>query len=231
LSLGLAIGLVFLSQGALSHASVRTGQGLGAPAAKTGELNISVTGVDVFRRCVADLKAADVQFVDLGLVARDGCTVQGAVELDAISTSFGKVSLAGRATMSCLFARRFTTWVREVAAPLTLAYTDSRLSVIETEGAFVCRTRNNRPGEKISEHAKGNAIDVASFRLENSQSIFVNVGAASPKIYGALIQTLRTTACGYFTTVLGPGSDEAHGEHLHLDYGLHGATDNFRICE
>ena len=130
-----------------------------------------------------------------------------------------------------MFARRFTTWVRDVAAPLTLAYMGSKISVVETAGSFVCRTRDNRPGEKLSEHAKGNAIDIAAFRLENGQIVPVNLAVASVKTSGALVQALRTTACGYFTTVLGPGSDESHKEHLHLDYGLHGPTDNYRICE
>jgi hypothetical protein len=39
------------------------------------------------------------------------------------------------------------------------------------------------------------------------------------------------TARGYFTTVLGPGTDPAHEAHFHFDSGLHGATPNYRICE
>jgi hypothetical protein len=46
-----------------------------------------------------------------------------------------------------------------------------------------------------------------------------------------LIRTLRTTACGYFTTILGPGSNASHADHLHFDLGLHGKTGNYRICE
>lgn len=46
-----------------------------------------------------------------------------------------------------------------------------------------------------------------------------------------LVRVLRTTACAYFTTVLGPGSDSAHEEHFHFDTGMHGATPNYRICE
>ena len=154
-------------------------------------------------------------------ITKDSCVVQGAVELDVVASPFGKVRLGGKPTMSCLFARRFTAWVREIAAPLTLAYMGSNLTSIETEGGFVCRERDNRPGEKISEHAKGDAIDVAAFQLENGQNVSVKAAVASAKNDGALIKALRTSACGYFTTVLGPGSDEAHKEHLHFDYGLH----------
>jgi hypothetical protein len=140
------------------------------------------------------------------------------------------VSLPGKPTIACLFARQFTTWARDVAAPLTVAYMGSKLSAIETGAAFVCRTRNSKP-EEISEHAKGNAIDIAAFRLENGRTLSVKDATASSKIDGVLMKTLRTTACGYFTTVLGPGSDEAHKEHIHFDHGLHGQTDNYRICE
>ena len=44
-------------------------------------------------------------------------------------------------------------------------------------------------------------------------------------------EMLRTSACGYFTTVLGPGSNEAHKNHLHFDLALHGKSDNYRICQ
>jgi hypothetical protein len=226
-----AIGFALLLATAMSPAFVRADQAPGPPATESGKAVGPVTNADPLRQCIADLKGADVQFVDLGVVKKDGCTVAAAVELDAVSSPFGKVSLTGKPVMSCLFARRFANWVRDVAAPLTLAFTGSKLSAIETEGAFVCRTRDNRPGTKISAHAKGNAIDISAFHLENGRNVSVTVAFAGSKVDGVLLQALRTTACGYFTTVLGPGSDESHKEHLHLDFGLHGQTDNYRICE
>jgi hypothetical protein len=230
--LGLAAGIgVALMVAATTPAFVRADQARAPSATGSGKAIGSANSADLTRQCLSDLKTADVQFRDLGLVTKDGCTVQGVVEIDAVSSPFGKVSLTGKPTMSCQFARRFTTWVSDVAAPLTLSYMGSKLSVIETAGSFVCRTRDNRPGEKLSEHAKGNAVDVAAFRLENRQILSVGSAVASAKIDGVLVRALRTTACGYFTTVLGPGSDEAHSEHLHFDYGLHGPTDNYRICE
>jgi hypothetical protein len=229
--LALAIGFALLLAATMSPAFVRADQAPGPPATGSGKAISSVTNADLLQQCLSDLKAADVQVLDLGVVTRDGCTVEAAVELDAISSSFGKVSLPGKPVLSCPFARRFATWVRDVAAPLTLAYMNAKLSAISTEGAFVCRTRNNRPGEKISEHAKGNAIDIAGFHLKNGQNVTVNVARVGAKTNGVLMEALRTTACGYFTTVLGPGADEEHKEHLHLDYGLHGQTDNYRICE
>jgi hypothetical protein len=191
----------------------------------------SEANADQLRQCLSDLKAANIEFMELGSVSKEGCTVEGAIELDAVSSPFGKVSIPNKPTMACVFARQFTTWIRNVAAPLTLAYMDSKLAAIETGAGLVCRTRYAKPDEKISEHAKGDAIDIASFRLENGRSLSVKDASASTQIDGALMKTLRAIGCGYFTTILGPGSNEAHKDHLHFDYGMHGNTYNYRICE
>jgi hypothetical protein len=46
-----------------------------------------------------------------------------------------------------------------------------------------------------------------------------------------ILHGLRLSACGYFTTVLGPGANEAHKTHFHFDMGAHGSSGNYRICE
>jgi hypothetical protein len=46
-----------------------------------------------------------------------------------------------------------------------------------------------------------------------------------------LLMALQLTACGYFTTVLGPGANAAHANHYHLDLGVHGNSGNYRICD
>jgi hypothetical protein len=191
----------------------------------------STTEAVQLRQCLSDLKAADVEFRDLGTQTKNGCLLEGAIELDAVASPFGKVSLTAKPTMACVFARHFTLWIRDVGAPLALAYMGSKLTAIETGPGLVCRNRIGEPGEKLSEHAKGDAIDIMAFRFESGQRLSIKEASASTKIDGVLVKTLRTTACGYFTTVLGPGSNEAHKEHLHFDYGLHGQTDNYRICE
>ena len=42
-------------------------------------------------------------------------------------------------------------------------------------------------------------------------------------------ETIRSTACARFSTVLGPGSDGYHEEHIHLD--LEPRRNNYKICE
>jgi hypothetical protein len=190
-----------------------------------------LVGADQLQQCLSDLKAAKVEFRELGSLTREGCTVEGAVEVHAVASPFGTVSAPGKPTLTCLFARQFAAWVRDVGAPLTLAYMGSKLTAIQTGPGLVCRTRYDKPGEKISEHAKGNAIDVMAFALENGKTLTVKDSSASARIDGVLMKTFRATGCGYFTTILGPGSNDAHKEHLHFDIGLHGPAANYRICE
>jgi hypothetical protein len=210
-----AVRLALLLATALSPVAAWAGQAPPAATPGGGVVVSSAANADQLQQCLSDLKAANVDFLELGNVAKEGCTVEGAVELDAVSSPFGKVLMTGKPTMACVFARQFTTWVRNVAAPLTLAYMGSKLAAIETGPGLVCRTRYAKPDEKISEHARGNAIDITAFRLENGRSLSV----------------MDASGCGYFTTILGPGSNDAHKDHLHFDYGMHGSTYNYRICE
>ncbi len=202
------------------------------PAKPSAEIVIkSPAAPDQIQQCLSDLKAAQVEFQSLGTLTKDGCTVESAVELDAVNSRFGKIALSGKPILACGFARQFTAWIGDVAAPLTLAYLGSKLAAVEIGAAFVCRTRYNLPGEKISEHAKGDAVDVTAFRLENGRTLSVEGSSASFEMDGVWIKTLRATGCGYFTTILGPGSNEAHKAHLHFDYEMRGGNYNYRICE
>ena len=67
------------------------------------------------------------------------------------------------------------------------------------------------------------------FDLVNKRQVTVE---SMPKGADAsVLSALRTSACGYFTTVLGPGSNAAHANHLHFDLGQHGKSGTYRICE
>jgi hypothetical protein len=200
------------------------------PQAPVTSLQSNVTESD-YASCIAVLRSDNVEFEPLGSVTVKGCTVTGAIRLQEIETAFGQVSMPRRPMMLCSFARQFTGWVRDVGAPLAVAYTGQKLVAIETGPGLVCRNRYNNPNEKISEHAKGNAIDIASFLLADKSRIEVKELPTTTPAARNLIHALRMTGCGYFTTVLGPGSNSAHEEHLHFDYGLHGKSANYRICE
>lgn len=185
---------------------------------------------DVFQSCLAQMRGAGMEFQALDKVTEGRCTLEGAVALHAVATPSGKVELPARPRLLCAFAVKFGRWIAETAAPIIAAHAGAALKTISTGPGLECRNRNRESSGKPSEHARGNAIDVASFELTDRRRI--TVGDADMAIPLAVaLNGLRTSACGYFTTVLGPGSDDAHKDHLHFDSGLHGRTDNYRICE
>ncbi|WP_158817896.1 extensin family protein [Methylocapsa sp. S129] len=196
-----------------------------------GLVSVSSMSASDYDACVADLTSKGIVFEPVREVWEEGCQLSGAIKLAAVATPFGNVSIAGKPAMLCSFGRLFSNWVRDVGAPLTLAYTGQKLTEIEAGQAFSCRARYDKPGAVPSEHAKGNAIDIASFVLADNRRILVKRQDSQIPLAADLVHALRMTACGYFTTVLGPGSDPAHEEHLHFDAAVHGATPNYRICE
>ena len=201
--------------------------------AKDAKALVSASGMTAsdYAQCVADLASRKVVFEQPGEVSQEGCKLSDAIRLKAVATPFGDVGISGQPTMLCSFARQFSGWVREVGAPLTLAYAGQRLTQIETGPGFVCKARYDKPGAVPSEHAKGDAIDIAALVLADKSRIRVKQQDAENSLAGDLVHALRMTACGYFTTVLGPGADPLHAEHLHFDSAMHGATPNYRICE
>lgn len=201
--------------------------------AKDAKALVSTSGMTAsdYAQCVSDLTSRKVIFEQAGDVTQQGCRLSSAIELTAVPTAFGDVGVSGNPAMLCSFVRQFSDWVRDVGAPLTLAYTGQKLWRIEVGSSFRCSARYDKPGQVPSEHAKGDAIDIFAFVLADNRSLHVKPEESDTPVERDLIRVLRTTACAYFTTVLGPGTDPAHAEHFHFDAGLHGATPNYRICE
>ena len=100
-----------------------------------------------------------------------------------------------------------------MASPAANAEFGSPLKSIAQASGFVCRPRNGTT--KLSEHAFGNALDIASFTLGNGTVIAVE--PAPPAKNEKYLRAVRNAACGPFKTVLGPGSDADHALHFHFD--------------
>jgi hypothetical protein len=75
----------------------------------------------------------------------------------------------------------------------------------------------------------GIATDLVSIALADKRRIAVAFPADAKET--AFLHAMRKAACGWFTTVLGPGSDAAHATHMHFDILRHGSSENYRICE
>ena len=159
------------------------------------------------------------------------CHVTKPVQLRSVLTSAGRVELPGMPLLNCAFAQQFVVWLSDVAAPLIAGARGVRIASLSTGTSYQCRTRNGDLSGKMSEHAFGNAIDIAGITLTNQKRIEITAASDPQDPDRRLLGALRASACGYFSTVLGPGSDGAHASHFHFDLGVHGADDSYRICE
>ena len=78
-------------------------------------------------------------------------------------------------------------------------------------------SRNTRDEHgELSEHALGNAIDIAGFRLGDGSIVTVREGWGSPE-WGPTLRRLHRAGCGPFGTALGPEANPLHADHLHFD--------------
>jgi hypothetical protein len=150
------------------------------------------------------------------------------IKLKAIATRDGNVSIRGEPLVACATARAVGRYVVEVVAPLSKGVTGVALTGLAAAG-FECRPRNGVAGAKLSAHGLGEALDVTAFDFADGST--ASVAAPGTAARAAFVGGARKAACGYFTTVLGPGSDAAHASHLHLDIEAHGASGVARICQ
>jgi hypothetical protein len=152
------------------------------------------------------------------------------VRLSSIRLASGApVELPDKPVVNCEFALVFTDYARNLLAPLGASTLGSPVVALATGPAFECRARNHVAGAKTSAHGKGIAIDLAAIVLADHRRI--GIAHQVDPTETLFLQTLRHAACGWFTTVLGPGSDPSHAEHLHFDTERHGASERYRICD
>jgi hypothetical protein len=155
----------------------------------------------------------------------NGCGIAAPVTLSAVLLTDGtKVPFEPPSLIRCDLAETLGAWFREDVAPAVQSA--GGLAKILGSNGYECRTRNHVPGAKLSEHAKGNALDVRGIVLRNGQTILIRKDAPQKP---AFLARMKVTACARFTTVLGPGADAAHAAHLHVD--LEQRHHGFRICE
>ncbi|NJS40402.1 MAG: extensin family protein, partial [Rhodobacteraceae bacterium] len=132
-----------------------------------------------------------------------GCGVEDPVRV----TSISGVRLSQAATVDCSIATALNTWVSDVAQPAF----DGKLAELQIAAHYICRSRNNVKGAKISEHGKGRAIDISGFILTDGRLLTVSDN------YNRTLRRIYKAACGIFKTTLGPGSDGYHEDHFHFD--------------
>ena len=163
-------------------------------------------GVDAPRGMVAEKRAPGT--------GPGACGIKNAYTVREVAG----IKLSRPATLNMKTAKALDKWIRNGAIP-AIGSKGGGLTEITVAASYACRTRNHRRGAKLSEHAKGNAIDISAFRLANGTRITVLDDWNSRN--GRILKKMHRAACGPFGTVLGPNSDRFHRDHFHFDTASH----------
>jgi hypothetical protein len=159
-------------------------------------------------------------------ITSGGCQATDVVQLDSvILPDDSKIAVEPAPTFRCEMAAAVTDWIREEIAPAVAEKLGSRLRAVENFDSFSCRGRNRVSGAQLSEHGKANALDIRSFKLVNGTS----AQPTDPNVSKEFRDAMRKGACDRFKTVLGPGSDGYHEDHIHVD--LAQRRSDYRLCQ
>ena len=155
----------------------------------------------------------------------NGCGGEDLVRLEAIVLPDKRqVSVKPPAILRCPMATALADWIRNDIAPLAVSL-GSTISDLDNFNSYECRGRNRVVGARLSEHGRANAVDVRALKLANGRSISLT----DRTVPRELRETVLHSVCARFSTVLGPGSDWYHEDHIHLD--LIERRNNYRICQ
>jgi len=172
--------------------------------------------------CRRELKRLDVAYVDLPRIRQGQCGIDYPVKVSAI----GSVRMRPAATLTCNMAASFAAWTRRELVPAARLRYWSGVRQINQGSSFSCR---NIAGEGVlSEHGKGNALDVMSIELNNGDKIDVRKPGLFSFRQRGFLNTVRADGCSYFTTVLGPGYNYDHRNHFHFD--IKSRKNGYRAC-
>jgi hypothetical protein len=158
------------------------------------------------------------------------CGVERPLKVNAFANGIVAVT-GGDVLLGCMMTYSMERWLREAVQPAAQARYGMPVTEVLTFGTYACRSRDNIRGAKLSEHAFANAFDVSGFRLADGRTIRVKQDwYGRDPVNAAFLREAQATACRYFTTVLAPGSDRYHTDHIHIDLAHHNAAGTSHYC-
>lgn len=166
----------------------------------------------------------------------DDCRVVDPVVVEALAVRTaagpGQIRLVPPPTVSCELARAVSLWFDTSLQPLARGAFGRELTALRVGGGHECRRRNRQTQGPPSEHATGRALDIFAFELgeEKQGGMLVSVERPNGLEQSRFVAAVRQSACGAFMTVLGPGADAAHANHLHVDIQQRRAASS-RFCQ
>ncbi|MDQ8727800.1 extensin family protein [Bradyrhizobium sp. LHD-71] len=131
--------------------------------------------------------------------------------------SIGPVAFKPAATLACPLVSALDRWIIESVQPAALRWFNQPVAEIRQISAYSCRGMNGNSNARISEHAFGNALDISAFTLADGRRISVKDGWRGLPEEQGFLRDIQGAACQMFNTVLAPGSNIYHYDHIHVD--------------
>jgi len=132
-------------------------------------------------------------------------------------TAFGPVAMRPAATLACPIVSALDRWLADAVQPAAQRWFGARVVEIKQISAYSCRGMNGNSHAHISEHAFGNALDISAFMLADGRQVTVKDGWRGLPEEQGFLRDIEAAACQQFSTVLAPGSNAYHYDHIHVD--------------
>lgn len=160
---------------------------------------------------------------------RSACSIRAPLKVSGALG--GHVKVTPTATLGCPMTASLDRWIHNSVQKAAHRQFGQPVVEIRQISSYSCRGRNSRRSGPLSEHSYGNAIDIAGFRLADGRLITVVKGwwRGSPR-EKAFLREVFAGACSEFYTVLGPGSDRHHYNHIHVDLLITNASRGRHYC-
>lgn len=175
--------------------------------------------------CIAQRRVQPTEFIALAneLEGPGICGLTKPFKVTALQG--GAVSFNSTATLDCPMVAELESWVADTVQPAAQARFGQRVVRIDSMGSYACRGMNNQSGAQLSEHSFGNALDIGGFVLEDGRKItLVSDWWRGEEQTRAFLMDVHRGSCAHFSTVLSPGSNAFHYNHIHVDLAQHGRS-------
>lgn len=179
--------------------------------------------------CLQDLATLGVDFQSVASFGEpeQGCGIANAVKVSAAGVPWNRAGV-----LTCAMARTLARYQTEVVQPLAQSHFGQPIKRVHHAGTYDCRVRRNNStkvaaslggsrGGRLSEHSKGQAIDLTAFELADGTMISVKRDWRGGAAKAGFLHEVARASCGSFNVVLTPNHDRFHQDHFHLDIGPH----------
>src|SRR5262249_35781934 len=114
-------------------------------------------------------------------------------------TALAQVSVSPAATLACPLVSVLDQWIAGSVQPAAMRWFAQPVVEIKQISAYSCRGMNGDPNAHISEHAFGNALDIAVFTLANGRKVAVKEGWHGRPDEQGFLRDVQGAACERFT--------------------------------